>query len=280
MAAPRVKRQRTVGSTGLESDSDNYPAPFDINGLKRNEITLGVAWQSYIIPCNASIYKFRGFFISDVLFSGSPDVLYIRGYGNYDDTNFDDTDFYSVNVSTLEMAPCDKDSIDRKLCASDYESCIVGDKKHVISGKYETSVDIYTTDGVYTGMSYLDGRPCWSIACTSNGYIVIGLRYCVAVISSDYGIYISMPRVMSRLKVWCNPVDNTLVIASDRDGNYLLLLPQKSYMPPFPLATLCIATIVESPNIILATLPPIIIKQLLRYINFEINYHRPNFSDN
>ena len=153
-------------------------------------------------------------------------MLYIRGYGNYDDTNF-----YSVNVSTLEMALCDKDSIDGKLCASDYERYIVGDKKHVISGKYETSVDIYTTDDIYTGKSYLDGRQCWSIACTSNGYIVIGLRYCVAVISSDYGIYfISMLRVMSRLKVWCNPVDNTLVIASDWDERYLLLLPQESHL--------------------------------------------------
>ena len=276
MAAPRVKRQRTVGSTGLESDSDNHPVAFDINGLKRNEITLGVAWQSYIIPCSTSIYKFRGFSISHVLFSGSPDVLYILGCAN------DDANFYSVNVSTLEMALCDKDLIDRQLYESDYESCIVGDKKHVISEKYETSVDIYTTDGVYTGKSYLDGRRCWSIACTSNGYIVIGLRYCVAVISTtDYGIYfISMPRIMSRLKVWCNPVDNTLAIASDWDERYLLLLPQESYMPPFPLATLCIATIVKNPNIILATLPPITIKQLLRYINFEINYHRPDLSDN
>ena len=54
--------------------------------------------------------------------------------------------FYSVNVSTLEMALCDK-GLNRQLHASDYKSCIVGDKKRIICGKYyETSVDIYTTD--------------------------------------------------------------------------------------------------------------------------------------
>ena len=56
------------------------------------------------------------------------------------------------------------------------------DKLHVTTNN---GVHIYRADGSYSGIMYLEGERCWSIACTSNGYIVVGMKRKVAVVSSD-----------------------------------------------------------------------------------------------
>ena len=46
-------------------------------------------------------------------------------------------------------------------------------------------VHVYSSDGTCSGQCYLYGELCWSIACTSNGYSVVGMEDQVAVVSSD-----------------------------------------------------------------------------------------------
>ena len=46
-------------------------------------------------------------------------------------------------------------------------------KLHAATSK---GVRVYTTDGTYTGQSHLDKLTCTSIACTTNGYSIVGMK--------------------------------------------------------------------------------------------------------
>ena len=121
------------------------------------------------------------------------------------------------------------------LCHDAYHIAVSQDDKlHVTT---DNGVHIYRADGSYTGMVYLEGEDCWSIACTSNGYIVVGMERKVAVVSSDLTSthYIMLSSMSRWCYVRCSPVDNTLAIV---DWNRFILLPQETYQPPFSLSTL------------------------------------------
>ena len=148
------------------------------------------------------------------------------------------------------------------------------DKLHVTT---KNGVHIYRADGSYTGMVYLEGEWCSSIACTSNGYIVVGMERKVAVVSSDLTSthYIMLPSMSRWLcYVRCSPVDNTLAIVDWCNNHFILLLvPQKTYQPPFSLSTLCKSTILSHPDVLLTTfLPPIIYRQFKHHINISVKY--------
>ena len=154
-----------------------------------------------------------------------------------------------------------------------YAHCIAvsqDDKLHVTT---DNGVHIYRADGSYTGMVYLEGEDCGTIACTSNEYIVVGMERKVAVVSSDLTSthYISMSRWCY---VRCSPVDNTLAIVDWRRwNNCFILLPQETYQPPFSLSTLCKSTILSHPDVLLTTfLPPIIYRQFKHHINISVKY--------
>ena len=143
------------------------------------------------------------------------------------------------------------------------------DKLHVTTNN---GVYIYRADGSYTGMVYLEGEDCCTIACTSNGYIVVGMERKVAVVSSDLTSthYIMLPSMSHWCYVRCSPVDNTLAI---RWNGGFILLPQETYQPPFSLSTLCKSTILSHPDVLLTTfLPPIIYRQFKHHINISVKY--------
>ena len=149
------------------------------------------------------------------------------------------------------------------LCHYAYDIAVSQDDKlHVATNN---GVHIYRADGSYSGMVYLEGERCWCIACTSNGYIVVGMERKVAVVSSDLtSTHYIMLSSMSRWCYFrCSPVDNTLVIVDWRVyDNRFILLPQETYQPPFSLSTLCKSTILSHPDVLLTTfLPPIIYRQ-------------------
>ena len=139
------------------------------------------------------------------------------------------------------------------------------DKLHVAT---DNGIRIYRANGSYTGMVYLDGEDCYSIACTSNGYIVVGMYRKVAVVSSDLtSTHYIMLSSMSWCYVRCSPVDNTLAIFNN---DRFILLPQETYQPPFSLSTLCKSTILSHPDVLLTTfLPPIIYRQFKHHISVK-----------
>ena len=148
------------------------------------------------------------------------------------------------------------------------------DKLHVAT---DNGVHIYRADGSYTGMVYLEGEICSSIACTSNGYIVVGMKRKVAVVSNDLTSthYIILPSIYGWCVVRCSPVDNTLAIVDWNSGNRFILLPQETYQPPFSLSTLCKSTILSHPDVLLTTfLPPIIYRQFKHHINISVKIYR------
>ena len=147
------------------------------------------------------------------------------------------------------------------------------DKLHVTT---DNGVHIYRADGSYTGMVYLEGEDCCTIACTSNGYIVVGMERKVAVVSSDLTSthYIMLSSMSHWCYVRCSPVDNTLAIVDYWWNSYrFILLPQETYQPPFSLSTLCKSTILSHPDVLLTTfLPPIIYRQFKHHINISVKY--------
>ena len=160
------------------------------------------------------------------------------------------------------------------LCHDAYRIAVSQDDKlHVTTNN---GVHIYRADGSYSGMVYLEGEDCCTIACTSNGYIVVGMERKVAVVSSDLTSthYIMLSNMSWWCYVRCSPVDNTLAIV-DWNGydNRFILLPQETYQPPFSLSTLCKSTILSHPKVLLTTfLPPIIYRQFNHHINISVKY--------
>ena len=144
------------------------------------------------------------------------------------------------------------------------------DKLHVTTNN---GVHIYRADGSYTGMVYLEGERCLPIACTSNEYIVVGMKRKVAVVSSDLTSthYIMLTSMSHWCYVRCSPVDNTLAIVDWSGNGSFILLPQETYQPPFSLSTLCKSTILSHPDVLLTTfLPPIIYRQFKHNINISV----------
>ena len=88
------------------------------------------------------------------------------------------------------------------------------DKLHVAT---DNGVHIYRADGSYTGMVYLEGEDCCTIACTSNGYIVVGMERKVAVVSSDL-------TSTCWCYIRCSPMDNTLAIVDYWWNSYRFIL--------------------------------------------------------
>ena len=141
-----------------------------------------------------------------------------------------------------------------------------------------TNVGVYvytTTDGTYANQSYLDGERCLDIACTSNGYNIVGMRARmpaivgtmgkVAVVSSDdlTPIYFLSMTNMSFDRVWYNAGNDSLAIV-----NTCELLTLEVYKPrPFSLFSLCMSTVIlyvdELP---VDCLPPRLYKLLQKYI--------------
>ena len=56
------------------------------------------------------------------------------------------------------------------------------DRLHVAT---YNGVHIYTTDGAYTGQSYLDGKECESLTCISDGYMAVTPNRLILLISHD-----------------------------------------------------------------------------------------------
>ena len=154
------------------------------------------------------------------------------------------------------------------LCYDAYDIAVSQDDKlHVTTNN---GVHIYRADGSYTGVVYLEGEDCGTIACTSNRYIVVGMERKVAVVSSDLTTthYIMLSSMSRWCYVRCSPVDNTLAIVDWRGyDNRFILLPQETYQPPFSLSTLCKSTILSHPDVLLTTfLPPIMYRQFKHHI--------------
>ena len=149
------------------------------------------------------------------------------------------------------------------------DMAITQDQLHIANVR---GVHIYTTDGVYTGQSYLCGMRCVSITCTNNGYNIVGMMEKVAVVSSNdltSIYYISTTSVCrpNYYHVTCNAVDNSLAMW-DYDTGYLLLVPQEVYQPPFSLFALCMSTVLNyEDQLPISLLSPRIYKQLLMYKN-------------
>ena len=127
-------------------------------------------------------------------------------------------------------------------------------------------VGVYTTDGTYTSQSYLDELTCTSIACTTNGYSIVGMKGRVAVVSSDLTSvhYISTGR-MGYDYVVCNAVDNSLVVRNCYVAADVVVVPPEVYQPPFSLFTLCVSTIILYKNeLLISLLPPRLYKLILK----------------
>ena len=140
------------------------------------------------------------------------------------------------------------------------------DRLHVATNK---GICVYKADGSYTGVMYLRGEMCYSIASTSNGYAV-GLKGKVAIVSSDLASthYITLAN-MSWCYVRCSPVDDTLAVVDCAYGRFTLL-PREVYRPPFSLSVLCKSTLLSHPDVLLSTfLPPIIYRQFKQHISMN-----------
>ena len=185
-----------------------------------------------------------------------------------------DDKLYCISRNGRSIGVIDSDTMTListiSLCHDAYRIAVSQDDKlHVAT---DNGVHIYRADGSYTGMVYLEGEDCCSIACTSNGYIVVGMKRKVAVVSSDLTSthYIMLSSMSWWCYVNCSPVDNTLAITWD--GPFILL-PQETYQPPFSLSTLCKSTILSHPDVLLTTfLPPIIYRQFKHHINISVKY--------
>ena len=128
----------------------------------------------------------------------------------------------------------------------------------------DNGVHIYTTDGIYSGQSYLDGERCVSITSTKNGYNIIGMMFRVAIISSDLTsiCYVSTAD-MSYYNVR-NAVDNSLAIV-DKFSDCFVLVPPEVYQPPFSLFSLCMSTILLHVDELPVTLlPPQLYQQIAK----------------
>ena len=191
---------------------------------------------------------------------GKDDKLYNTS-GNRRSIDFIDSDTMTL-ISTISLCHF-----------ANYIAVSQDDKLHVATNN---GVHIYRADGSYTGIVYLEGEDCCTIACTSNGYIVVGMERKVAVISSDLTSthYIMLPSMSHWCYVRCSPVDNTLAIVDYWWNSYrFILLPQETYQPPFSLSTLCKSTILSHPDVLLTTfLPPIIYRQFKHHINISVKY--------
>ena len=186
------------------------------------------------ISTSATIYKYTT--DGECLTSINNDGGWWFGAVGKDDKLYYTSRYYSRSIGVI-----DSDTISTiSLCHDAH--CIAAsqdDKLHVAT---DNGVHIYRADGSYTGMVYLEGEICWSIACTSNGYIVVGMERKVAVVSSDLTSthYIMLPSMTCWCYFRCSPVDNTLAIVDWRGyDNRFILLPQETYQPPFSLSTLC-----------------------------------------
>ena len=189
-----------------------------------------------------------------------------------------DDKLYYISTNRRSIGVIDSDTMTListiSLC---HDACDIAvsqdDKLHVATNN---GVHIYRADGSYTGMVYLEGERCWSIARTSNGYIVVGMKRKVAVVSSDLTSthYIMLSSMSRWCYVRCSPVDNTLAIVDYWWNSYrFILLPQETYQPPFSLSTLCKSTILSHPDVLLTTfLPPIIYRQFKHHINISVKY--------
>ena len=137
------------------------------------------------------------------------------------------------------------------------------DKLHVAT---RNGVHVYTTDGTPTGQSYLNGKRCKSISCTSDGYSIVGMEGKVVVVSSDLISILSVNVDDNMYRVMCDRVDNSLVIM-DSIGSSFAIVPQEVYRPPFSLFSLCMSTILRNVNELpISLLPQRIHKLLKRYI--------------
>ena len=198
------------------------------------------------------------------------------GYWWFGAVGKDDKLYYrSINRRTIGVIDSDTMTLIStiSLCHDAYRIAVSQDDKlHVATNN---GVHIYRADGSYTGMVYLEGKRCHSITCSSNGYIVVGMKRKVAVVSSDLTSthYIILPSMSHWLcYVRCSPVDNTLAIVDWRGyDNRFILLPQETYQPPFSLSTLCKSTILSHPDVLLTTfLPPVIYRQFKHHINISV----------
>ena len=189
-----------------------------------------------------------------------------------------DDKLYYTSQNSTSIGVIDSDTMTListiSLCHDPYDIAVSQDDKlHVTT---DNGVHIYRADGSYTGMVYLQGEHCCTIVYTSNGYIVVGMKRKVAVVSSDLTSthYIMLSSMSCWCYVRCSPVDNTLAVDWNTPrGNRFILLPQETYQPPFSLSTLCKSTILSHPDVLLTTfLPPIIYRQFKHHINISVKY--------
>ena len=125
-------------------------------------------------------------------------------------------------------------------------------------------VRVYTTDGTYTGQSYLDKLTCISIAHTTNRYSIVGMKDRVAVVSSDLtSVHYISTGGMCYNCIMCN--DNSLVVWNCYNAADVVVVPPEVYQPPFSLFTLCVSTIILYKNELpISLLPPRLYKLILK----------------
>ena len=137
------------------------------------------------------------------------------------------------------------------------------DRLHVAT---YNGVHIYTTDGTYTGQSYLDEEECQSIICISDGYMAVMPNGLILLISSDLHTIAAYKINMNLIqRVKYNPVDNTLAIVNNNSNCCeLVLLPQEVFQPPFSLFSLCVSTIsLYADKLPISLLPPKLYRLIL-----------------
>ena len=130
----------------------------------------------------------------------------------------------------------------------------------------DRGVRVYTANGTYTGQSYLDELTCMSIACTTNGYSIVGMEDRVAVMSSDStSVHYISTGGMGYKHAVCNAVDNSLVLWNHYEARDVVVVPPEVYQPPFSLFTLCVSTIILYKNELpISLLPPRLYKLILK----------------
>ena len=165
-----------------------------------------------------------------------------------------------VNTHTMELQSS------KYLDHYQYDMAIKYDQLHVAT---KSGIHIYTSDCKYTGESYLNGEVCGSVACTSHGYTIVGMKNKIAIVSQDlestYYMQMSTPS-KSSYHVRCGTIDNSIAIVDSTCSNvYLTIVSQEGYTPPFSLQTLCVSTIALHRNELPAiTLLPPKLKELVQ----------------
>ena len=189
-------------------------------------------------------------------------MLRIKGGYLYSSTstNIDVIDSNTMTLLSTIMLPC--------TCGITDIATSKDNKMHVAT---VNGVRVCTTDGTFTGQSYLDGVFCVSITCTSDGYSIVGMKEKVAVVSSDLISvhYISATSMGTwHCHVMCDAVDNSLVITDMLNSREsLVIVPQEVYRPPFSLFSLCMSTILLNANELpISLLPSRFCEQIERYI--------------